>query len=392
MVDRPASRWVDSMRSRPRFSNARRWRSDVALLCKGGLALLLALAACSPDKVMRGKNQIALGGETASGSGGNLGLGGSAGAPSGGAAGSNASSGSGGYTYVPPSSGGAGGATATVTWTTLPVKLDASAPAQVCNPATPPSSGPQHQAIMAVKSIASPGTTPMLLKSHLEARGFKVDYAFIYTSSTKTDAGSLPNLWFFDDAKTKVVDFSQYGLAVVTKDGYKSGANLDNIPVLCGNNQTSDSALAMATTDGTTSSTKGAFTLVDTQHPIAAMQTGDIAGTVLLETGSSPVLKVMLAVVPATAHVVGVDWGTTLPKTSAAALFAYDVGDALVTGTAKARRVGFFLDDATSWSSVAAGSMTWQFFDASVDWLVGLTPCSGGSTTNPTSDASAAGV
>jgi len=271
----------------------------------------------------------------------------------------------------------AGGTTTTVTWTTLPVKQDAAAPAQVCIPATPPSTGPQHQVIMVVKSIGTPGTTPTLLKAHLVARGFKVDYAFIYTSSTKTDAGSIPNLWFFDDAKTQVVDFSQYGLAVVTKDGYKSGANLDNIPVLCGNNQTSDSALAMATTDGTTSATKGAFTLVDPKHPIAAMQTGDSLGTVLLETGDSPVLKVLLAVVPATAHVVGVDWQTTLPKTSAAALFAYDVGDALVIGTAKARRVGFFLDDATSWSAVAAGSMTWQFFDASVDWLVGLVPCSG---------------
>jgi hypothetical protein len=347
------------------------------------------LAACSPDKVMRGKSQATLGGAITSG--GTLGSGGRGGS-SGGVGGTvSVGGGSGGFTYVPPSSGGAGGTTTTVTWTTLPVKQDAAAPAQVCIPATPPSTGPQHQVIMVVKSIGTPGTTPTLLKAHLVARGFKVDYAFIYTSSTKTDAGSIPNLWFFDDAKTQVVDFSQYGLAVVTKDGYKSGANLDNIPVLCGNNQTSDSALAMATTDGTTSATKGAFTLVDPKHPIAAMQTGDSLGTVLLETGDSPVLKVLLAVVPATAHVVGVDWQTTLPKTSAAALFAYDVGDALVIGTAKARRVGFFLDDATSWSAVAAGSMTWQFFDASVDWLVGLVPCSGGSTTNPSPDASVAG-
>jgi hypothetical protein len=367
------------MRLRPRFSNPGRWTSDVLLLSRGSLALLLALTACSPDKVIRGTGQASFAG--AVGSGGATGLGsGGHGAGSGGvggAAGSNASSGSGGFTYVPPNSGGAGGTTTTVTWTTPPVNKDAGATAEVCKPATPPGTGPGHQVIMVVKSIASPGTTPTLLKTHLEARGFKVDYAFIYTSSTKTDAGSIPNLWFFDDAKTKVVDFSQYGLAVVTKDGYKSGANLDNIPVLCGNNQTSDSALAMATTDGNTSSTKGAFTLIDPKHPIAAMQTGDSLGTVLLETGSSPVLKVMLAVVPATAHVVGVDWGTAAPGTSAAALFAYDVGDALVAGTAKARRVGFFLDDSTSWSAVVAGSMTWQFFDAAVDWLVGLTPCSG---------------
>jgi hypothetical protein len=244
---------------------------------------------------------------------------------------------------------------------------------------------------MVVKSISTPGATPALLKLHLEARGFKVDYAFIYTSSTKTDAGSIPNLWFFDDLKTRQVDVSQYGLAIITKDGYKSGANLDNIPVLCGNNQTSDPALAMATSDGSTSSTKSAFTMIDAKHPIAANHPGDLAGTIVLETGPSPAMKVMLATVPATAHVVAVDWNTTAPATSAAALFAYDVGDILANGAAaKARRVGFFLDDSASWGLVQAGSITWEFFDASVDWLLGLVPCSGSGSGASEKDASAA--
>jgi len=323
------------------------------------------------------------------GSGGNKGSGGVTPTTSAGSGG-NGGPGTGGYTYVPPSSGGAGG-TSTVTWTTLPVGNKDAAPLEVCNPAAAPSSGRGHQVLMVVKSIASPGIMPALHKTHLEARGFKVDYAFIYTSSFKTDAGSFSNLWFFDDAKTQMVDVSQYGLAVISKDGYKSGANLEAIPVLCGNNQTADTYLAMATSDGSSSPTKGAFTLLDAKHPIAAKQTGDIAGTVLLETGPSPVQKPYLATVPASAHIVGVDWGTTAPGTSSAALFAYEVGDLLADGTAaKARRVGFFLDDSTSWGAVVAGSLTWQFFDASVDWLLGLTPCGGSGSTATAADASMA--
>ena len=184
---------------------------------------------------------------------------------------------------------------------------------------------------------------------------------------------------------------SRYGLAILTKDGYKSGANLDSIPVLCGNNQTADSALAMATSDGSSSSTKSAFTLIDPKHPVAANHTGDLAGTIVLETGPSPNMKVVLATVPATAHIVGVDWGKSAPGTSAAALFAYDVGDILASGaSAKARRVGFFLDDSTSWGLVTAGSMAWEFFDASVDWLIGLTPCSGSGAGAVVKDASVA--
>jgi hypothetical protein len=356
------------------------------------LALVLALGACAPDPVMRGQGGVTTGGTSGLGQGGATGAGGAGGGAGGTRAGTSlGGSGSGGYSYVPPSSSGAGGSQP-VTWTTPTLGNKDASPAEVCNPAAVPGSGPQHQVIMVVKSIASPGTIPPLLKTHLETRGFKVDYAFIYTSSVKTDAGSVANLWFFDDARTKMVDFGLYGLAVVTKDGYKSGVNLDNIPVLCGNNQTADTALAMASSDGVESETRSAFTIIDPKHPVAALQAGDIAGTVLLETGSSASIKVMLATVPSSAHVVGIDWGTAAPGTSAAALFAYDVGDSLVTGKAKARRVGFFLDDSTSWGKVAAGSVTWQFFDASVDWLLGLTPCSGGatgsSTVSPPADAS----
>jgi hypothetical protein len=57
---------------------------------------------------------------------------------------------------------------------------------------------------------------------------------------------------------------------------------------------------------------------------------------------------------------------------------------------AKARRVGFFLDDSTSWGLVQAGSITWEFFDASVDWLLGLAPCSGSGTGTTAKDAGAA--
>jgi hypothetical protein len=294
------------------------------------MAPAMVMTACGPDKILRGQSTASGGGSAADVAGAVGGSGGipvgSGGAATGGIGGGGAGGGvsTGGSTYVPPTTIASGGTTS-VTWTTPVVVKDASVDVH-CNPAVAPVSGAQHQILMVVKSISSPGITPALLKPHLVARGFKVDYAFIYTSSTKTDAGSIPNLWFFDDAKTQVVDVSLYGLAVITKDGYKSGANLDNIPVLCGNNQTSDSALAMATSDGSSSSTKSAFTLIDPKHPIAAEQTGDIAGTVLLETGSSASMKILLATVPTTAHVVGVDWGTTAPGTSAAALFAYDVG------------------------------------------------------------------
>ena len=360
----------------------------------GALALASATIACGPDKILRGTS-AASGGATAPDAASSAGGSGSGGRWSGGFSAGGAGSGAGGavstggYTYVPPTTTASGGST-TVTWTTLPSGKDAAV-AAVCYPATAPVTGSQHQILMVVKSIASPGTTPALLKPHLEARGFKVDYAFIYTSSIKTDAGSISNLWFFDDAKTQTVDMSRYGLAIITKDGYKSGANLDNIPVLCGNNQTADSALAMATSDGSTSSTKSAFTIIDAKHPIAANHPGDLAGTIVLQTGSSPEMKVMLATVPATAHVVAVDWGTAAPGTSSAALFAYEVGDILASGAAaKARRVGFFLDDSTSWGLVTAGSIVWEFFDASVDWLLGLTPCSGSGTGASAKDASAA--
>jgi hypothetical protein len=355
----------------------------------GAIALSLGTGACGPDKILRGTS-AASGGVAASTGGiatGGQGSGGiSTGGAGGGMAGGTVSTG--GYTYIPQTTVASGGTT-TVTWSTLPGNKDAAV-ASVCFPAPVPATGPQHQILMVVKSIATPGLTPALLKPHLEARGFKVDYAFIYTSSTKTDAGSIPNLWFFDDAKTKQVDVNQYGLAVITKDGYKSGANLDNIPVLCGNNQTADSALAMATSDGSSSSTKSAFTIIDAKHPIAANHPGDLAGTIVLETGSSPSMKVMLATVPATAHVVAVDWNTPAPGTSAAALFAYNVGDILANGAAaKARRVGFFLDDSTSWGLVTAGSIAWEFFDASVDWLLGLAPCSGSGAGASAKDASA---
>ena len=364
------------------------WGARLYACALGGLVFLLAAGACTPDKIMRGLNVVrGSGGVPADansvlGSGGSLSTGGVGG-------GTGGIVSAGGYTYTPPTVG-TGGTTTVVTWTT-PVggNKDASVAPQ-CNAAAAPTTGTQHQVLMVVKSIASPGVTPALLKTHLQARGFKVDYAFIYTSSTKTDAGSIPNLWFFDDAKTQFVDVTQYGLAVITKDGYKSGANLDTVPVLCGNNQTSDTALAMASSDGSTSSTKSAFTMLDGKHPIAANQVGDIAGTVLLETGASASMKIMLAAVPATAHVVAVDWGVAAPGTGAAALFAYDVGDILANGAAaKARRVGFFLDDSTSWGLVTAGSITWEFFDASVDWLLGLTPCSGSGTDVSTKDASA---
>jgi hypothetical protein len=357
-------------------------------------ALLCATwPACAPDKVMRGNASTGSGGVTSS-SGGTTGVsssnGGAGGATSGhgGITAAGGAVSSGGVTYVPPTSVGSGGAVA-VTWTTPTGNKDAAV-VPVCKAAAAPTSGPQHQILMVVKSISSPGTIPPLLKTHLQARGFQVDYAFIYTSTYKTDAGSFTNLWFFDDAKTKIVDISQYGLAVISKDGYKSGANLDTIPVLCGNYATADAALAMATDAGSTSSTKSAFTLLDPKHPIAAQKTGDLAGTVLLETGATN-LKLMVATVPATAHIVGVDWGIAAPGTSAAALFAYDVGDTLANGSAaKARRVGFFLDDSTSWGMVTAGSVTWEFFDASVDWLLGQTPCSGEDTNAGTRDASVA--
>jgi hypothetical protein len=358
------------------------------------MALLLGAIwpGCAPDKVARGTLAgQSTGGTTGSGgtdsnsstaSSGSGGLAGSGGKGASGGAMSN-----GGYTYVPASSVGTGG-TSTVSWTTPAVSRDAAV-VPVCAPATAPISGRQHQVLMVVKSIASPGTIPPLLKAHLQARGFQVDYAFIYTSTYKTDAGSFTNLWFFDDARTKIVDVSQYGLAVVTKDGYKSGANLETIPVLCGNNQTADTALAMASADGVSSATESAFTLLDTKHPIAAQKTGDKVGTVLLQTGSSANMKVMLATVPATAHVVGVDWGAASPGTSSAALFAYEVGDTLANGNAaKARRVGFFLDDSSTWALVTPGSIGWEFFDASVDWLLGLEPCSGESTGGTTRDAS----
>ena len=365
------------------------------LILVGAIAPMVGALACGPDKILRGTSTASGGQGTVdvaasvggSGSGG-LGSGGVSTGGAGGVGAGGAVS-TGGYTYISPTTIASGGST-TVTWTTLPSNKDAAV-VSVCSPATAPSTGPKHQILMVVKSIATPGLTPALLKPHLEARGFKVDYAFIYTSSTKTDAGSIPNLWFFDDAKTQTVDVSRYGLAVMTKDGYKSGANLDNIPVLCGNNQTADSALAMATSDGSTSSTKSAFTIIDAKHPIAANHPGDLAGTIVLETGPSPNMKVMLATVPATAHVVGVDWGTAAPGTSSAALFAYDVGDILANGTAaKARRVGFFLDDSTSWGLVTAGSIAWEFFDASVDWLLGLAPCSGSGAGASAKDASAA--
>ncbi len=367
---------------------------------KTAIAVAIAWFACGPEKVMRGPQTPGGGGAhaglggAASGAGGALagsggtasGNGGAGGAGHGGSSVTGGAVSSGGDTYVPPTSVGSGGTTA-VTWSTPTIDKDASV-VPVCRPAPAPTAGRPHKILMVVKSIASPSTIPPLLKSHLAARGFQVDYAFIYTSSYKTDAGSVSNLWFFDDAKTQIVDVSQYGLAVITKDGYKSGANLDTIPVLCGNNQTADSALAMASSDGSSSSTKSAFTLIDPTHPIAAQKTGDKAGTIVLETGSSADMKIVLATVPSTAHVVGVDFGTPAPGTSAAAFFAYDAGDVLANGSAaKARRVGFFLDDSTSWGLVAAGSITWEFFDASVDWLLGLPPCSGADSGTAVDDA-----
>jgi hypothetical protein len=100
---------------------------------------------------------------------------------------------------------------------------------------------------------------------------------------------------------------------------------------------------------------KTTLEIVDPGHPLAA----GLSGAVTVQSAASMSLANPVA---------GADRIATMPGTSSASLYGIETGTALTSGTAPARRVGFFTSYASQSKLTASG---WALFDASVTWLTG---------------------
>jgi hypothetical protein len=110
-------------------------------------------------------------------------------------------------------------------------------------------------------------------------------------------------------------------------------------------------------TSGKEEASKTTLRVVNASHPLAAGKSGDVA------VQSSFPMAVGYPV--ASAAVIA-----RIPGASTASIYGIEAGAALTTGTAPARRVGFFFSYDSPPALTAAG---WSFFDAAVTWLTPAT-------------------
>ncbi len=107
---------------------------------------------------------------------------------------------------------------------------------------------------------------------------------------------------------------------------------------------------ASAEADYGTAETASSIEITDNSHTIAAGLSGSVHVGESIGWGSPGAGATIVA---------------TVGNTSQAAIFAYESGVAMVSGSAPARRVGFLLSDNTAANLSADG---WRMFDAAVGW------------------------
>ncbi|MEI2639413.1 MAG: hypothetical protein V9F03_10505 [Microthrixaceae bacterium] len=110
----------------------------------------------------------------------------------------------------------------------------------------------------------------------------------------------------------------------------------------------------------TTSQTQVALTPAGSAHPTGA---GLTAGTITTSTVGETIGWAKPAAGAVTT-------ATLTADSSKATVFSYEPGTAMITGTAPARRVGFFVSNGTANTT----GNTAQLFDAAVSWEAGSIP------------------
>jgi hypothetical protein len=95
-------------------------------------------------------------------------------------------------------------------------------------------------------------------------------------------------------------------------------------------------------------------------------------------TGTTPIVNQSMALVFGKPSSAATKVSMYPSSSSKAMIFAYETGAAMVTGTAPARRVGFFFNDTSPASATTQG---WSLFDATVGWAA--TPAAAVPTATP---------
>jgi hypothetical protein len=118
---------------------------------------------------------------------------------------------------------------------------------------------------------------------------------------------------------------------------------------------------AFGTDEGNTTTTQTQINIVNASSPLAGgLATGN---QTVLSTASSIVFGVPAVAADVAARIVG--------SSTQAALFKYDQGATMVTGTAAHRRAGIWLYSTAPQNMTAAG---WSTFDATINWAKGSSP------------------
>lgn len=356
----------------------------------GQALLFIACAGCAPDFVARAdsgaKSSNRDGGTSpadrpvatdgASGTGGSAGASGTSGAGGsggtdarGGSGGTGGAGGSGGSDAKGGSSGtggrgGSGGANVDAALRDGATR-DGVGDGSPYVPKTVPTTGPKNQVLIVVDNVTTPEDGYPELRTHFEQRGFKVTYS-IFAASGVGDAGAVKNSLFLDAAKTQAVDFSAYGLVVVTgRANASTGTALLTIPVPVLATEAHAVALKMAASCPA-SDTKSALLIAAAGDPMAA----NLPAAAALVSDGKVTVYVFVAVGPGKgAKVIATEWASSA-SSARPAIYRYDKGAALTSGTAPERRVGFFVRDVKLYSALNAAG--WALFDAAVDWAMAL--------------------
>jgi hypothetical protein len=249
------------------------------------------------------------------------------------------------------------------------IKLDASMiDSPIFTPAPAPATGPKSQIIIVANAVASPNDGISSLVGHFTTRGFKVATA-IFASSGSGAASTVKNALFLDDAKTMAVDYSQYGLVIVTQDANGSTAMAlvgAAIPVICGERVSEAMNLVAASSSGE-ASTKGAVSMVNFTHFASAY----LSGTALLtDQINQSLVKVSIGTPASSAIIIATEFAGGAAGTPMPSIFVYEKAAAMISQPAPERRVHFFLRDSQAYPVLSAKA--WLLFDAAADWAMNL--------------------